>query len=117
MLSIRRKCEVLLEDALGQPRQLLPGVYAGLDHLGKLAGAFHVGGIDAQVVEGEVSHAPGKYDGQRVRLLPHGRAGVPDARTAAASQAGEEMFDHPLQHLLVSKEEGECQGQNLLSCG
>ena len=35
---------------------------------------------------------------------------------AAARQAGEEVFHHPLQHLLVAKEESESQPQNLPEC-
>ena len=65
--------EVLLQYAVGQPRQLLPLVHGGLDDFGELAGVFHIGGIDAQIVEGEVSHAPGQHDGKRVRLLAHGQ--------------------------------------------
>jgi len=63
--------KVFFQDALWQPRQLLPRVQASLDHLGELARAFHIGRIDPEVVEGEVPHPLREHDGKRVRLLPH----------------------------------------------
>ena len=78
---------------------------------------LHVGGIDAKIVEGEMSHALGKQNGQRVGLLPHGHAGIPDAGMVSARQAGEAVFHSPLQHLLVSKKERESQSESLLHPG
>lgn len=101
-----------LEDALGQPRQLLIRVLGRLDDLGEVARVLHVGGVDAKIIEGEVSHALGKQDGQRVRLLPHGRAGIPNAGVVSARNDGEAVFHGLLQHLLVAKKEREGQSDS-----
>ena len=109
--------EILLQDAIRQTRQLVFRVHGGLDHLGKLAGALHIGGVDAEVVEGETVHFRGKHDRERVRLLPHCRAGVPDTGAAPARNAGEDVLHHSFQYLLVSEEESEGHLQNLPPSG
>ena len=88
------------------------------DRLSEGNRVLHVSGIDAEIVEGEVAHALGKQNGQRVGLLPHGRAGIPDARVVSARDNGQAVLHRLLEYVLVAKKERECHSEPLLHpCG
>jgi hypothetical protein len=101
--------EVLIQDALGQSRQLVLGYTASLDHPGELARALHVGCINAQIVEREAVPSV-RRTGWQAYKAP---GPSPRRRPRCGDNCGPPwrggVFHHPLQHLLVS--EKECKGQ------
>ena len=101
--------EISLEVLLRDPLDLLVGIDARLDDLQERR--IVIGGVDVHIAECESPHALGQQDRERVGLVAHGAAGVPDAHVAPAHHGGDEVLHGKLQAVSIPKEKSERHGQ------